>query len=206
MPGQRVVAVSRMPIPLDFPPQPADLRAQRLLGGAIAIKILPNAEQALEEVGGLDEIAAVVLPAETHRRAGAAIQVMGIEAMIARRAAEPVHDEAKAFERRLPCDPTAIDRHDDRHDAEAGAADADAVGRGARGSHAIERKAADRMRAIPKEADRLPLHEIEQGLVGLPRDFVPPRLGLLRRTYAWSRHREASPMNSRIFRARRRRS
>src|SRR5271170_132912 len=179
MPGQRVVAVSRMPIPLDFPPQPADLRAQRLLGGAIAIKILPTAEQALEEVGGLDEVAAVVLPAKTHRRAGATIQVMGKKAVIARRAVEPVHDEAEAFKPRLPGDPTAIDGDDDRHDAEAGAANADAISRSAGGSHAIERKAADRMRAIPKKANRLPLREIEQGRVRLPRDPVLPRLSLL---------------------------
>ena len=63
-------------------------------------------------------------------------------------------------------DPAALGSDNDRHDAKAGRPGADEVVRGIFvEASAVAREPAERMRALPKKPESLPLDEIEQRLV-----------------------------------------
>ena len=82
VPGQRLAAALRMPVPFDLAPEPCDALAQAPLGGGVGVEELAGAKKPLKQKGGLDDVAAIVLAAERNGRAGAPVQEMRKEAVI----------------------------------------------------------------------------------------------------------------------------
>src|SRR5262249_10194833 len=83
VPVEDVVAVARVPVPLDLAPELVDAAAQQRLRRVGATEILARAEQAGEQVGGLDEVAAVVLAGEGDHAAAGAVEEVREDAVIA---------------------------------------------------------------------------------------------------------------------------
>src|SRR5215207_8335741 len=85
VPVEELAAALRVPAPLDLAPDIADAPAQALLLGAIGVEVLAGAEEAHHEIGGLDDVAPVVLAAERDRRTGGAVHEMREGTVIAGR-------------------------------------------------------------------------------------------------------------------------
>ena len=125
----------------------------------VAAKILPDGEEAGHQEGGLHEIAAVILGAEGERLAGAAVEPVREDAVMAIALGEETHRMEQAFERGFAPDPAALDAGEDRHETKAGAAARHDV---ELAIAALARQPADGMREIPEIPERPPLDEIEQ--------------------------------------------
>ena len=167
MPVEHGAAAAGVPVPFDRLPDPVDALAQLPFRGVALAEVLPGAQQAGDQEGGLDQIAAVVLRAERDRPARLAMQEVREDAMVAVGGREEAQDLQQALGRLRPRDPAPLDRDDDRHDAEARAAGRHDLGAVAeRGRAALAGKPADRVREIPEVAEGLPLHEVEQEVVG----------------------------------------
>ena len=167
MPGEHLAPTPAEPVPFRFPPQPVDALAQPTLLGRIAIEIRAHTQQPLEQQGALDEIGAIVLAAEGHGGAAVPAHEMRIHAVIAGRPLQAIQHSREARNRLLAGDPAALAGDDERHDAEAAAADGHRrVGLLGAAVTAIEREAADRVRPFPEVAKGLTLDEIEQLLIG----------------------------------------
>ena len=166
MPVEHLAAALRVPVPFGFTPERIDAVPQLALLRVLAVEVLTGAQQARDEKGGFDKVAAVVLPGEGDRPAGLAVEKMRKNAVIAVRPVEEADHLQQAIERLLPADPVALDRHEDGHDAEPGAAGRDDLGAVAeRLIAAFPRQPAGRVREIPEVPEGLPLHEVEQGFV-----------------------------------------
>jgi hypothetical protein len=108
----------------------------------------------------------VVLAAERDGGAGAAVHEVRIGAVVAGGAAQHFEHGGQALHRLPAGDPAALGGHDQGHGAEAGAAYGDqVVVLLAVGPAAVRRKAAERVRGLPEEAEGLPLHRLDQILV-----------------------------------------
>ena len=159
-------AVAGVPAPLRLLPQPVDAGAKLVLQRLVAVEILPRAEEPCEQVRGLDDVAAIVLAGEPDRPAGLAVQEVRQDAVIAVRPEQKADHAQQAVAGIVPTDPAARGGDHDRHGAEARAAGRDGleaiIGPDVA---ALAGEAAHRVREIPEVAERLPLHEIEQGVV-----------------------------------------
>jgi hypothetical protein len=159
--------VARMPVPLRLAPQTVDAAAQVAFGRGIAPEVLAGAEKPDEQEGRLDDVAAIVLAAEGDGAAGATVQKMRKDAVVALGPLEEVHDEAEPLHGLASADPAARAGGDDRHDAEARSARGDGVRPVERMDIApVAHEPAHRMRQVPEAAKGLPLYQIEQGFVG----------------------------------------
>ena len=138
-------------------------RSSRLLS-LVAVEVLAGREQACQQERGLDEVAAVVLGAERDRPPAVAVEEVRQDAVVAVGLEQEADHGQEALERRGAADPAAADAHDDRHDAEAAAAGGDDLGAVVRTAvAALAREPAGGVGEVPEVAQRLPLHQVEQG-------------------------------------------
>ena len=159
-----------MPVPFDLAPEPSDALAQAPFGRIRGVEELACAEKALEQEGGLDDVAAIVLAAERNGRAGAPVQEMRKEPVIGGGALQKGEHGVQPRRRFFARDKTPCDGDDNRHDAEAAAADGDKIVlRIGLKAGPVPREKADRMRALPEKGETPPLHEIKQRVVGKSR-------------------------------------
>ncbi|WP_431212904.1 hypothetical protein ACQ86N_45885 [Puia sp. P3] len=86
------------------------------------VEILPGAEQALEEIGCLYEVGAVVLAAEGDRLSGRSVHPVRESAVVGVRLQQEVDHMQQELRRGIAADPFAIGGGDDGHHAKAGAA------------------------------------------------------------------------------------
>ena len=179
MPVEDVHAVARMPVPFGLFPELVDAPAQAALGRLVTIEILPRAQKSDEQISGLHEVAAVVLaremegPAGRCRSACAAAPRESCAAeskklVILRRRSTA---SCRVIHLRAAATMIAID-------AESGSARHDRVEPlDAFGVASVARKAAMRVSEIPEISEGLPLHELEELIVGLAGPRKPGRLG-----------------------------
>src|SRR5215469_15029261 len=81
MPEQDVLPAVAIPVKIDAAPELVDTGCQFFFFGVPILEILSNAEQTLQQIAGLYEITAVVVPAEGFHMAGGVIQPVGPCAM-----------------------------------------------------------------------------------------------------------------------------
>src|SRR3984957_9345892 len=147
-----------VPIPLRFAPEIGDAVTNAFLLRRIAIEIGARTQESLKQERALDQIGAIVLPAERLCRAGVAVHEMGVEAVIAGRPLEAVQRLRQASEHLGSRHPSALAGYDHRHHAKAGTPSRDDVICGiCQPSRAIARKSARRLGAVPKEQEGLAL-------------------------------------------------
>ena len=167
VPGEGGSSALSVPIPLGLAPEIGDAITNALLLRRIAIEIGARAQESLKQERALDQIGAIVLPAERLCRAGVAVHEMGVETVIAGRPLKAVQRLRQASEHVGPRHPSALAGHDHGHHAKAGSARRDdVVCRVRQPSRAIARKSAHRLGAVPKEEEGLALDEVKQLLVG----------------------------------------
>ncbi len=117
----------------------------------------------MKEQGGLDDIAAVILPAEGHYRAATTIHEVRKMAMIASYSFEEVHHECEPSNSLLSFDPAVLRRDDDGHDPEARTASGYYIVVTIRGdADVVVRQPADGMTSVPKITKGLSLHEFKE--------------------------------------------
>jgi hypothetical protein len=82
MPVQDLQAAAGVPVPFDLAPERVDPGAKAPLLRIVPIEVLSGAQEPRDQERGLDEVAAVVLPAERNRPAGIAVDKVRKDAVI----------------------------------------------------------------------------------------------------------------------------
>ncbi len=155
------------PIPFHIFPEECDPPSQGILRRGLMREVLPCAEQAHAEKRGLHQICGVILAPEGDRRAGGPVHEMGERPVVARRADQHIEHAPQALDDGLSRNPAALGSDDEGHDGEAGSTDGNTVIHDVLTHRTtIEGHAADRMSAFPEVTKRLPLHGLDQRLVG----------------------------------------
>ena len=161
------LALPRKPIPLGLRQQRIYATAKPLLLACGAVKMLAGTDQALKQKRRFDEIGAIILASEGNGGARAAVDKMREHAMVAWRTLQQIEHSMQPAQGVDTINPAALDSNDDRHDPKAGTADRnEVVWSIACRLQAIAREAADWVTALPEIAGGLPLHGIEQLVIG----------------------------------------
>src|SRR4029077_15871885 len=178
VPVEDVHALARMPVPFGFFPELVDAPAQASLRRLVTIEILPRAQKSDEKISGLHEVAAVVLAGEMEGPAGHPVQHVGQHPVKAGGGEQETRHLHEALDSFLSRDPFALGGDDDRHHAESRSSRHDRVEPfDAFGITSVARKGAMRASEIPEISEGLPLHELEELIVGFARPRNLGRLG-----------------------------
>ena len=122
MPVERATVAFGIPIPLYFFPNVGGVCAKLSFIGARLVEIGAGGKQSLDEVGGFNEVATVIIARKGDDFAVVAIEPMGVGAMegLCGIFEEGGHflDAGESF---CACNKPSVDPCDDGHDAHAGA-------------------------------------------------------------------------------------
>ncbi len=166
MPQERVAAeLARVPVPLHCLPQVRNALGESVLDGGLRVGVLTRSQQPLHEECGLNEVSAVVEPAEDrHGLAGSTVHEMRPRAVETICLLKEGDDAGEPLHALRAGDEAAIHADEDSHDAEA----AGSSGHHARvAGHTLKSHSGLRVRALlPVVAEALLLHHGEQLVVG----------------------------------------
>ena len=162
MPVERAAVAFGIPIPFYVFPDGGDVAAQLGFICARLIEICPCGEQSLDEVGGFNEVATVIIAGKGDDFAVVSIEPMGVGAV---EGLGGIFEEGGHFldpgKSLRAGDKPSVDAGDDGHDTHTRAARGNEVARGI----ALAGEAAIGVGVVPEVLEGIVLDAIEQGFV-----------------------------------------